>query len=258
MRISVIGVVGIIVILMATGVAYTASAKNQSTYPDIPEQNGTYDDPGHPGLKVRVFVHPERPTKSTPSVLVCELADPDSAAVVGATGWKLPSTWTYNLNPSSVPSSVGGTNLSAIASNGFADWAGAANGKVAFARGADTAVSRQAYDQKNIIAWGRTSGSALGVTYVRYYTSTGQVVDVDTIMNKKFPWKWSNSSSCAVPTAYDAENILTHELGHWLGMDDEYDAAYQHNTMFGYGSKGEVKKNTLTGGDIVGAFAIYP
>lgn len=231
----------------------------------IPEKSGVYDDPDHPGVKVRVFVHPEpgrgaqpeKPTTSESSALVCNLADPDSSALVAAAGWKLPATWTYNLNPSSVPSSVGGGNLATIVGNGFADWTAAANSKVTFTQGSNTSVARQAYDQKNIIAWGRTSGSALGVTYVRYYTSTGQVVDVDTIMNKKFAWKWANSNSCAEPTVYDAENIITHELGHWIGMDDEYDAAYVDNTMYGYGSKGEVKKNTLTTGDNAGAAAIY-
>lgn len=247
-----------VVLLVLVAAGPTAYAAHLSHQPAIPEKNGTYDDPGHPGVKVRVFVHPEKPTRTPSSALVCELPDPESEAVVGAAGWKLPAQWTFNLNPSSVPSSVGGSNLPTIAGNGFADWATAVNSKVTFNRGADTTATRQAYDGKNIVTWGRTNGSALGVTYIRYYTSTGQVVDVDTIMNKKFPWKWSNSNMCAESTAYDAENILTHELGHWVGMDDEYDTAYQHNTMYGYGDKGEVKKNTLTAGDVTGASIIYP
>lgn len=224
----------------------------------IPEKNGAYDDPDHPGIKVRVFVHPEKPERVSATALVCGLADSDSASTVHATNWHLPATVTYNLNPSSVPSSVSGTNLATIAANGFADWVLAAGNTVTFTQGATTTVARTAYDGKNIIAWGRTSGSALGVTYVRYYTSTGLVVDVDTIMNKKFPWKWNNSSVCADPAAYDAENILTHELGHWLGLNDEYDTIlYGNATMYGYGSRGEVKKNTLTVGDNAGAYNIY-
>ena len=112
---------------------------------------------------------------------------------------------------------------------------------------------------KNIISWGRTSGSALGVTYIRYFSSSGLAVDVDTIMNKKFLWRWANSSSCAYPDSYDAENILNHELGHWIGLNDEYSVAnFQHATMYGSGAKGEVKKNTLSTGDASGASAIYP
>lgn len=229
-----------------------------SADPRIPERSGVYDDPQHPGLKVRVFVHPAKPQTTDSPALVCSLSDPDSTAVVDSTGWRLSSPWTYNLNPASVPSSVGSSNLATIANSSFGNWSSASNAQVTFTRGADTTVVRSAYDNKNIIAWGRTNGSALGVTYTRYYSSTGQVVDVDTIMNKKFFWKWSEgSNTCAYPDVYDAQNILTHELGHWTGLDDHYDAAYKDNTMYGYGAKGETKKNTLTSGDTAGTQAIY-
>lgn len=223
----------------------------------IPEKSGVYDDPNHPGIKVRVFVHGEKPTSTSASSLVCNLADPNSTARVSAAGWHLPSSWTYNLNTSSVPSSVGSGNLPPIAASGFSDWSAATGSKVNFTREADTLVTRSAYDGKNIIAWGRTSGTTLGVTYIRYYASSGLAVDVDTIMNRRVPWSWSNSSTCADPASYDTGDILTHEIGHWPGLADEYDALFMDHTMFGYGSRGEVKKVTLTTGDFQGAFKIY-
>lgn len=237
------------------------SAKVQEGPPDSEDavEDGLYDDVTHPGVKVKVFVHKEKPVRSggAPS-LICDLADPNSTAVVSTTGWHLPSSVTYNLNLSSVPSSVGLSNLPTIAGNGFGDWAAASGNKVAFSRSANTTVDRSSFDLKNIVAWGRTSGTALGVTYVRYYSSSGLVVDVDTILNKKFSWSWSNSNTCADPNTYDAENILNHELGHWLGLDDQYNAdLYKDATMFGYGAKGEVKKNTLTTGDTIGVYSIY-
>ena len=42
-----------------------------------------------------------------------------------------------------------------------------------------------------------------------------------------------------------------------MGLADEYTQEYADNTMFGYGSKGETKKNTLTTGDKTGLTAIY-
>lgn len=241
----------------------TSFAKQEDVNSDIPEQDGIYDEPTQKGVKVRVFVHKERqekPAKTSASVaLVCGLTDADSIATVHPAGWKLPSNWYYNLNPGSAPTSVGGTNLATLTGNGFADWTTAVGGKVNFTRSTDTTIARSSYDGKNVIAWGRITASALGITYIRYYPSTGQVVDVDTIMNKRYQWSWANSNSCADPNAYDAEDILTHEQGHWMGMNDEYDtAAYQNATMYGYGSKGEVKKITLTTGDTDGAKAIYP
>jgi len=227
----------------------------------IPEVSGTYQEPGRPGVEVRVIVHhakPEGKGKPEPSSeLVCGLTDPDSSAPIGDGGWRLNSNTTYNLNVGSVPSSVGSESLVTIVDNGFDDWSAATGGSIAFTRGADTTVNKSAYDGLNVITWGRTQGTALGVTYIRYLVSTGEVVDVDTIMNKKFTWKWSDSSTCAWTNVYDAENVMTHELGHWLGLEDEYTAAVENNTMYGYADKGEVKKNTITTGDAESTFALY-
>src|SRR4030043_708207 len=103
-------------------------AKNDKNI-DIPEQDGVYDVPGHPEMKVRVFVHhigKGKPVPPTP-VWQCGLDDPQSLAVVDMEAWHLPTSWVYNLNPSSVPSSVGGGNLFTIVENGFNEWENAVN-----------------------------------------------------------------------------------------------------------------------------------
>ena len=48
-----------------------------------------------------------------------------------------------------------------------------------------------------------------------------------------------------------------HELGHTFGLNDMYDASYADHTMYGYGSRGETKKNTLTAGDAASVNALY-
>jgi hypothetical protein len=238
------------------------SSKDDLDYA-IPEQEGTYDVPGHPELKVRIFVYKPKvkPAPGASPVLVCNLTDPNSTAVVDPTGWKLPTgQWTYRLNTSSVPSSVGSGNLSTIAQLAFGTWSNTINGKVNFVAGPSITTTRAKYDGQNIVTWGKASGSALAVTYIWYYPSTGLVAEVDTIMNTKFPWSWTNqavSPNCADANSYDAQDILTHELGHWMGLDDEYTGAYVNNTMYGYGSKQEVKKDTLTTGDINSVTGIY-
>jgi len=227
----------------------------------IPEQDGTYDVPGHPEMKVRVFVHKARPEPAPLPLLTCGLSDPESNAVVDPLAYHLPTdkAWTYQLNPSSDPSSVR-SNLSIFAADAFSRWTSASGNKVSFIKGSDTLTSRKALDGKNIIAWGRISGSALGITYMWYYPSTGLMAETDTIMNTKFVWSWTpynKNNLCAVANTYDAQDILTHELGHWMGLNDEYATDYADNTMFGYGSKSEVKKDTLTDGDISGINKIY-
>ena len=248
-------------IILLFSVVSPTLAKVKETTDQIPEVSGDYKVPNHDNLRVRVFVHGPKdvPQQTVNEALICNLPDPDSTAVVPKTGWHLPSTWSYRLNRSSVPSSVGSTNIITIAANSFNQWSTAVGGKVVFSRGSDTSVNRARYDGQNIIAWGRTSSSTLAVAYTWYYPSTGLVAEEDIIFNKGVPWSWSgNNGGCANTASYDAQNILTHEAGHWMGLDDTYDAAYTENTLFGYGSKGEIKKNTLTTGDILGVNAIYP
>ncbi len=217
---------------------------------DIPEFSGDYPDPDRPDLRVRVFAHDFKPNKLpvTTSLPVC--TDPNSQAVTGATGWHLPSQVTYVLNPSGAPA-----NLATIAQAAFATWATPLTGKVTFSKGPNTSINRSKADNQNVIAWGQVSGSnTLAVTYTRYYPSTRVAVDTDTIFNKRVSWGWSNTCGA---NYYDVQDILTHELGHWTGLDDEYTADFVNNTMYGYASMGEVSKNTLTSGDLSGLSAIY-
>lgn len=262
-----------IAIIFALSLAFNAVwAKNQKDNQDeqnLPEQDGEYDVVGHPELKVRVFVHRAKPDRTNPPAMTCGLSDPDCATSIGGAGWHLPAgAWTYTLNVASVPASVGANNLATMAADAFGRWSSAtgATPKVIFSKAsANTTVNRAVLDGKNIITWGRASNSALAITYTWSNKTTGAVTEVDTIMNDKYPWKWSDpanwtspSTTCADQNAYDAQDILTHELGHWLGLNDFYTAEYANATMYGYGAKGEIKGTTLSTGDISGIMAIYP
>lgn len=251
----------LLIMAMVMTLVMPVSAKQEPTQPNLPEQAGIYAVPGHPDLKLRVFVHNEKPFKPgkpapvTPS-LTCSLTDPDSTAVVAGAGWVLPSTWTYRLNLSNVPATVGSANLATMTTSAFNEWLGAVGNAVNVARGADTTVTKAQYDGQNIITWGRASVSALAVSYI-WYNNSGVATEIDTIMNSKFTWYWSNQPLCAYSGVYDAQDILTHELGHTFGLDDHYTSAYVNNTMYGYGSKTEIKKDTLTTGDKAGVSQLY-
>lgn len=255
----------LIISVIASGLSLApVFAKNTNDSGDelLPEQEGTYDVAGHPDLKLKVFVHHEkqnsRPSQSGSTV--CNLQDPDSLALVGSAGWKLPGTWTYILNLNSVPFTVGSANLATMAADAFSRWSNATNKKVIFNKNlSNTNTAKVSFDGKNIIAWGNAPNGALAVTYTWYNKNTGLVSEVDTIMNNKFTWSWAiPTATCVNANSYDAQDILTHELGHWLGLNDFYDAVnYQNATMYGYGSKAEIKKDTLSTGDINGISAIY-
>lgn len=230
-------------------------AEKPNYVPEFPEKSGVYDVPGHPNLKVRVFVHKPNPGKPganpVPQPGACTL-DQGKNDFVFPTGWHLPSTFTYNLNPTSAPLYVG-ANIPILTEAAFGAWINPISGKVAISRGDDTTATKANFDGKNIITWGRASGSALAVTYTWYDRGTNAAVEVDTIMNTKFFW---TANGCNL-NSYDAQDILTHELGHWFGLNDHYTGDYVDNTMYGYGSKAEIKKSDLELGDINGLLAIY-
>ena len=270
---------GIILFVSTLFFNYQAAAKviDPSTDPseNLPEKSGVYAVPGHPELRLRVFVHPTRdnhpgkpsvkpsPTPTPPPTLNCSLTDPGSDAVNDITEWHLPSTFTYHLNTESVPVSVGSQNLGAIVGNSFNTWTSVVGNDVNIYPAGTTSQTRARYDGQNIISWGRASSGTLGVTYTWYYTGSGLVAETDTIMNKGYPWSWSDPSSwgnnyCAYSGSFDAQNIMTHELGHWFGVDDAYTADFKNNTMYGYGDVEETKKDTLTNGDITAVQNIYP
>ena len=225
----------------------------------LPEVDGIYDVPGHPKLKLKVIVHKAKPVKPspTPTPTNCSVSDPDSIAEVATTGWHLPSNWTYSLSVNSAPAGVR-SNLPVIAQNSFTAWSGNTGGLVNFTRGADTSITSQAFDGQNIVAWNKVTNTALAITYTWYDVTTGLVAENDTIMNKRYSWSWTPYSLTAcVDSNFDAQDILTHEIGHWMGLQDAYDTAFVDNTMYGYGNLSEIKKDTLTTGDIAGLNRIY-
>lgn len=216
------------------------------------------------GIELKVYerkIKPRTNHRRPSNEIVCNTTDKDSSNF-GVIGTKLPSNVVYRVNQSSAPLSIR-SNLPIIATNSFAVWDAVTNG-ITFTKGSNTSVSRPHNDGQNIIAWNRLSLSTLGATYIWYNAATGTVVNVDTIMNSRFPWTWTNPATtepdqtCPNTNAFDAQNILVHEIGHWVGLDDLYDSSDEDLTMYGYGSKQELKKDTLESGDATGAGTIYP
>lgn len=210
--------------------------------------------------KLRVFVHYPRHGKPAPAPGVCDPTTNDAVTDYGLTGWKLVGTVTYRVNYNSIPTSVADAKMAI--SNSFQVWAGEAAGKVQFIEGPAATAKVAKRDGINLVAWGPVSAAnAIAVTYTWYYASTGQVVEQDTIMNVKLPWAYTSVSNpdavCGNLYAYDVQNILTHEIGHWVGLDDLYEDRQQDLTMYGYGDKGELKKDTLGAGDKLGMDALY-
>jgi hypothetical protein len=107
----------------------------------------------------------------------------------------------------------------------------------------------------NLLIWQETNWThdrrAIALTTTTYDTETGKVVDADIEFNGKY-FAFSTSDT-AVRT--DIRNTLTHELGHFFGLDHNN---LPDSTMYANADEGETIKRDLSQDDIDGECYIYP
>jgi len=114
-------------------------------------------------------------------------------------------------------------------------------------------------DFKNVITWRGLRNGIIAVASIWYDTDTGEIVDADIILNSGYKWGIADGdeSTADLTNAFDIRNIVTHEAGHWTGLDDIYNDTYWAMTMYGYSGYGEEIKRSLEPGDIAGAQEVY-
>jgi len=126
-----------------------------------------------------------------------------------------------------------------------------------------TGPSVNSPDGVNTVSWRRVvPPSVIAVTFIWYDPETepyGTIVDCDVVMNTKHDWGIDPDGEGPerLKRAFDVRNIVTHEAGHVVGLDDLYDDIYSELTMYGYSSKGETKKISLENGDVLGCQELY-
>ena len=98
------------------------------------------------------------------------------------------------------------------------------------------------------------------MTYI--WTEDGRLADADTIFNKRYSWTstdYDGHNDCGgTRKSFDLRNIATHEFGHWTGLGDLYNQESRDLTMYGFASRGELKKTTLGLGDITAIRGLWP
>ena len=98
--------------------------------------------------------------------------------------------------------------------------------------------------------------AAFAVTTVWHRKSTGEILDADMEINeRRGPYGICPLSGCVDRRTVDLENVVTHELGHYLGLahSTELDA-----TMYASAVAGETIKRDLQDDDVAGICTIYP
>jgi MYXO-CTERM domain-containing protein len=93
--------------------------------------------------------------------------------------------------------------------------------------------------------------NTLGKTTVTYDSATGEILDADIELNHAFNELTTNDTH----VVYDLQSILTHEIGHFIGLDHSSDP---YATMTPGYQQGSIELRTIEPDDVAGVCTIYP
>jgi hypothetical protein len=101
------------------------------------------------------------------------------------------------------------------------------------------------------------ANGALAITLLSIDEKADKVLDGDLIFNGEhtFTNVDSANSVSSETRRYDLQNVLTHELGHWFGLGDDY--VDTEATMYGYIEPLETKKRDLSNDDLTQVQVAY-
>jgi hypothetical protein len=128
--------------------------------------------------------------------------------------------------------------------------------------GGTTEVEQTGYDPDtqtvNVVMWQDGDWphplyDAVALTTVTYRPCNGEILSADIELNTA-DYTYTNHEGSA-GTQIDLRNTMTHEAGHFLGLDHSPNAAA---TMYATAPPGEIEKRDLHEADIAGLCFIYP
>lgn len=155
----------------------------------------------------------------------------------------------WNYNPQNQPANLTTTEVLNAINTAIARWQGMCNLSFTYL-GLTSAVpdvrsTVSTIDQINVFGWGQlTDSMAVYGAYTKWwYDGNHAMLDADVVINTAFPW-----------TAQDVESIMTHELGHVLGLNH---SNVQASVMFATPYNSYSYQRTLRGDDANACAALY-
>ncbi len=201
--------------------------------------------------------------------------DPATCADNKWSGYKWPGTVSYEIN--SDGSGASATTAAAAVRASFDAWE-QATGTALTVDGTEGSTSctlagtiTNGVDQ---VCWRDITAqypNAIAVTFIWASRGTKHISEADIVFNNGSGFSWAYTApagSCGAytdcnsltgtPGSYDVRNIGTHEAGHFLALfGDLYGQRDTELTMYGYGAKAELKKDSLGKGDCLGITKAY-
>lgn len=138
----------------------------------------------------------------------------------------------------------------------FQTWEDVLGSSINFTRGADItstdpsgSSSIVAFDENNSSGYFPSGSGIVAITPISFNTSTGAILDADILFNgSQFAF-----STDKTPGTFDVQDVLTHEIGHFIGLDHSPQVS---GTMWPYVTSGQWLHRSLSDDDAAGAVAI--
>ncbi|MCF6227669.1 MAG: matrixin family metalloprotease [Planctomycetes bacterium] len=106
-------------------------------------------------------------------------------------------------------------------------------------------ATTDAQDNRNVIRWEDTSvqSNVFAVTITTFDVASAQIVDADIELNDRdFTWDTLGAGTQGVPGRAYIENVLTHEIGHFVGLDHVGNA---QSSLFFASTSGAIDQSIL-------------
>jgi hypothetical protein len=166
----------------------------------------------------------------------------------------------YWINEKGSPQILNGSDFAAVQA-AFQTWQNIPTADIRFAYKGTTPVSTVGYDGMNVITFIDAStplgSSTIAATFSFYgsvLNSAGVIVygtqEADIAFNPAFSF-----STSAETARYDIQGVITHEIGHFLGLDH---AGLISSVMVPFSAASQLDQRTLSYDDIAGVMEIYP
>jgi Matrixin/IPT/TIG domain len=162
---------------------------------------------------------------------------------------------TYWINEKGFSKITNGSDFLAVHSS-FHAWETVASADVQFVSGGKTTATGVGRDGMNVVSFTDTSApmgsSTIAATFSFFKRDTsGLTIDeADIAFNTALDF-----STSAEQNKFDIQSVLTHEIGHLLGLDH---SAMVSSVMVPFGTTSQLDQQTLAYDDIAGITELYP